>query len=222
MEAKALKQFLRNIPDNAQVVMSDKHIAFLYNENAVALNIYGATWENGIGYPAGGTAACGECSHFDCEKCHSETKEEPHSKRYVECRAVNDAIRKLSEEPGYQHEGEDFYSGLFAVEGKISLLSDADVIPKVEGDFLRASQNLYEAKLNELEAELELRNTEIETLKARTEVAKAEAVEEVFEKIDNLLSDNRHYDILIGDVYEDYYDVQLRDGIDALKKDCNI
>lgn len=221
MEAKALKQFLQDIPDNAQVVMSDKRITFLYNENAVALNIYGATWENGIGYPAGGTATCGECSHFDCEKCHSEAKEEKPSKRYVERRAVNDAIRKLGEEPCYQHEGEDFYNSLCAVESEISLLSDADVIPKVEGDFLRASQNLCEAKLNELKAELELRNAEFETLKARAEVTKLEAVEEVFEKIDDILSNNCRYAYFNGDTIENYFDAHLSDDIDSLKKKYN-
>lgn len=75
MTVKTLRQFMKDIPNEAQVVFSEKIITFLYNGNAIALNTYGATWDNGIGYDADGITVCGECTHFDCAKC-KELKQE--------------------------------------------------------------------------------------------------------------------------------------------------
>ena len=69
MVAKTLKQFLQDIPDGAQAIFDKNVVTFVYGGNVAALNIYGATWENGIGYDASGTTICGECSDFDCKKC---------------------------------------------------------------------------------------------------------------------------------------------------------
>ena len=66
---KELKNFMMNIPDDASVVFSDGCITVLFNENARALNKWGAIWDNGIGYPRTGTSCCGECSHFQCDVC---------------------------------------------------------------------------------------------------------------------------------------------------------
>ena len=70
LKAKDVKAFIKDIPDNAQVIFSDGIITFIFDDNCLALNKYGAQWDNGIGYPQGGTVCCGECSHFDCSLCN--------------------------------------------------------------------------------------------------------------------------------------------------------
>lgn len=74
--AKRLKNFLVGIPDDAEIVFSDGNITCLYNHNALALNKWGAIWDNGIGYPPTGTSCCGECSHFQCDLCNVFAKGE--------------------------------------------------------------------------------------------------------------------------------------------------
>ena len=69
IQAKDLKNFIKNIPDNAAVIFNNGNVIFLFNDNTLALNQWGATWENGIGYPPGGTSCCGECTCFECDKC---------------------------------------------------------------------------------------------------------------------------------------------------------
>lgn len=72
---------------------------------------------------------------------------------------------------------------------QIDELPRADVVPKSEIDFLRASQNLHEAEFNEIKAELELRNAEIETLNVRSEVLKAEVTRKIFVEIEKVLKE---------------------------------
>ena len=72
--AAQLKEFMKNIPDSAQVIFSDGIIIFVFGDNTLALNKYGGQWDNGVGYTPGGTSYCGECSHFDCSKCGEEIK----------------------------------------------------------------------------------------------------------------------------------------------------
>lgn len=74
LQAKDIKKFLRQIPDNAQVILTDGIITCLFNENIVAFNKFGAEWNNGIGYYSD-IVVCGECTHFDCSKCGKETKQ---------------------------------------------------------------------------------------------------------------------------------------------------
>lgn len=42
--------------------------------------------------------------------------------RFIKLSDVNNIINELLKEPTYQHEGEDFYSGVSAVEGEIACL----------------------------------------------------------------------------------------------------
>ena len=42
---------------------------------------------------------------------------------YYSRKDVEDIIRKLAKEPRYQHDGEDFYSGVCAVESEIACLN---------------------------------------------------------------------------------------------------
>ena len=70
--AKDLRNFLKDVPDHAWVIFGEGNITFLFNDNTLAINKYGATWDNGVGYPPGGTSCCGECSHFDCARCREE------------------------------------------------------------------------------------------------------------------------------------------------------
>lgn len=72
IQAKDLRNFMKDVPDNASVIFNNGNITFLFNGNTLALNKYGAQWDNGVGYPPGGTSCCGECSHFDCSKCREE------------------------------------------------------------------------------------------------------------------------------------------------------
>lgn len=76
LTAKDVKNFLKDVPDNATVVFSEGCITFLFDGNARALNKWGATWENGVGYPSGGTTCCGECTHFRCDICKGYALEE--------------------------------------------------------------------------------------------------------------------------------------------------
>lgn len=68
--ARDVKNFLKDIPDDADVYFSDGNITFIFNHNSRALNKWGATWENGVGYLPGGTSCCGECTHFRCDICN--------------------------------------------------------------------------------------------------------------------------------------------------------
>lgn len=72
LQSKDVKNFLKKIPDNAQVIFSDGIITCLFGENTLALNKFGAEWDNGVGYING--KCCGECTHFDCSKCGKEIK----------------------------------------------------------------------------------------------------------------------------------------------------
>ena len=73
LQAKDVKQFLSKIPDSARVIITNGIIACLFDDNTVALNKFGAEWENGIGYYSN-TIICGECTHFDCSKCGKEIR----------------------------------------------------------------------------------------------------------------------------------------------------
>ena len=70
LTAKDLKNFLKNIPDDAGIIFNSQHIMFWFNHNTQGLNKWGAEWDNGVGYING--ECCGECSHFDCSKCREE------------------------------------------------------------------------------------------------------------------------------------------------------
>ena len=56
--------------------------------------------------------------------------------KYVEREALNDVIKRLSREPAYQHEGEDYYCGVCAVDGEIAMLSTADVVEVRHGEWI--------------------------------------------------------------------------------------
>ena len=73
LQAKEVKRLLFQIPDNAQVIFTDGVITCVFGENALALNKFGAEWNNGVGYYSD-TVVCGECTHFDCSKCGKEIK----------------------------------------------------------------------------------------------------------------------------------------------------
>ena len=73
LTARDIKNFMKNIPDDAQVVLTDGIITFMFGENTLALNKFGAEWDNGVGYYSS-TVVCGECTHFDCSKCGKEIR----------------------------------------------------------------------------------------------------------------------------------------------------
>ena len=73
IQAKDIKKFLTQIPDNAQVILTDGIITCLFDDNTLAFNKFGAELDNGVGYYSD-TVVCGECTHFDCSKCGKETK----------------------------------------------------------------------------------------------------------------------------------------------------
>jgi hypothetical protein len=73
LQAKDIKKFLRQIPDDAQVILTDGIITCMFGENTLAINKFGAEWDNGVGYYSS-TVVCGECVHFDCSKCGKEIK----------------------------------------------------------------------------------------------------------------------------------------------------
>ena len=73
LQARDIKKFLLQVPDDAKVVLTDGIITCVFGENTLALNKFGAEWENGVGYYSS-TTVCGECAHFDCSKCGKEVK----------------------------------------------------------------------------------------------------------------------------------------------------
>lgn len=75
MTLRTLRTFMQNIPNEAEVIFSEGIITFIFNGDTVALNKFGATWENGVGYLNNGTVCCGECSHFDCARCGAQLDE---------------------------------------------------------------------------------------------------------------------------------------------------
>ena len=76
MKARELRSFMKQIPDSAEVIFSNGIITFMFGDNTLALNKYGAQWDNGVGYSH--EHCCGECSHFDCSKCREEINNEKH------------------------------------------------------------------------------------------------------------------------------------------------
>jgi hypothetical protein len=115
----------------------------------------------------------------------------------------------------------------------------SDVVPKSEVERLQEALSKAEAdvknymKVAEYQQSLSIkRYHEIKRLKEDIErledinerdvenirLAKTEVAREIFEEIENVLSDNLHADCLIGDCIEDYYDENLRDDIAELKK----
>ena len=46
--------------------------------------------------------------------------------KYYRVSDVNEIIEKLAKEPMYQHDGEDFYSGVYAVEGELICLEPTE------------------------------------------------------------------------------------------------
>lgn len=67
LQAKNIKKYLLQIPDEAEVILKDGSITFVFDDNVLALNKFGAELDNGVGYIDG--ECCGECPHFDCSKC---------------------------------------------------------------------------------------------------------------------------------------------------------
>lgn len=58
--------------------------------------------------------------------------------KYYRASDVNEILNKLTKEPYYQHDGEDFYNGIYAVEGKLMCLepveADIDELKKEVAD----------------------------------------------------------------------------------------
>lgn len=72
LQAKDIKNFIKDIPDDARVILSDGYLTFMFDYNTRILNRYGAEWDNGVGYING--KCCGECVYFQCEKCNGYDK----------------------------------------------------------------------------------------------------------------------------------------------------
>ena len=48
--AKEIKNFIKDIPDDARVVLGDGFLIFMFDGDTRILNRYGAEWDNGVGY----------------------------------------------------------------------------------------------------------------------------------------------------------------------------
>ena len=57
-------------------------------------------------------------------------------KEYIEREAVKEVIKQLSREPAYQHDGEDYYMGVCAVDGEIAMLPASDVVEVRHGKWV--------------------------------------------------------------------------------------
>lgn len=74
LTAKDVKNFLKDVPNDADIYFSKDNITVIFNRTTRALNKWGATWENGVGYLPGDTSCCGECTHFQCDICNGYAK----------------------------------------------------------------------------------------------------------------------------------------------------
>ena len=68
LQAKDIKNFIKDIPDDARVILGDGFLTFMFDGNTRILNRYGAEWDNGVGSING--KCCGECVHFQCDTCN--------------------------------------------------------------------------------------------------------------------------------------------------------
>lgn len=58
-------------------------------------------------------------------------------KEYIERESVEKIIKKLYQEPKYQHTDEDFYAGVCAVAGGLATLPTADVAEVKHGEWIK-------------------------------------------------------------------------------------
>ena len=58
--------------------------------------------------------------------------------KYYRVSDVNEIIKKLAREPYYQHDGEDFYTGVCAVEGELMCLDTVELEEPKVGKWLPA------------------------------------------------------------------------------------
>ncbi len=63
---------------------------------------------------------------------------------YIKLSDVKEIIRKLSSEPCYQHTGEDFYSGIGAVESELSMLPAVEAEPTRYGTWIHSINQIDE------------------------------------------------------------------------------
>lgn len=72
MTVKRLKELLSIYQDEYEVIVADNVIQIKGKDDEY-INSYGGVWEGGTGWSPDGNF-CGECSHFNCEKCSGWNK----------------------------------------------------------------------------------------------------------------------------------------------------
>ena len=142
--------------------------------------------------------------------------------RYIDAAALLENLKKqYGEELGWQ-----CTVNMSDVGMMIEDAPTADVVPKSEVAILTAQNMALEIAKNDLQHRLNtyigveniLKDNMGELIKAAINGAKQEVAREIFEEIEEALSENFHADCQMGDCIEDYYDECLRDDIAELKK----
>lgn len=146
--------------------------------------------------------------------------------RYIDADKFKNHLEKAMEKKHLIHgvKGVDVGAVIKALE----MQPTADVVPKSEvekmvQDVTRLEQEIETLKDNNehLAVMLEEAKVELEAMRGAANSYKMHyenIAREIFEEIENALSNNFHADCQMGDCIEDYYDESLRDDIAELKK----
>jgi predicted RNA-binding Zn-ribbon protein involved in translation (DUF1610 family) len=63
--------------------------------------------------------------------------------KYYRVSDVNEILNKLAKEPYYQHDGEDFYTGVCAVEGELMCLEPVELEEPKQGEWIVCGDGDY-------------------------------------------------------------------------------
>lgn len=62
---------------------------------------------------------------------------------YINRKDALEILRKLSREPYYQHDGEDYYVGVSEATGEIYSMPSTDVAPIIHAEWVKDESGLY-------------------------------------------------------------------------------
>ena len=65
---------------------------------------------------------------------------------YVKVSDLNNIIKKLTKEPAYYHEGEDFYNGVYAIEGELICLPTVKFEEPKQGEWEKRTFIIFDSE----------------------------------------------------------------------------
>lgn len=145
-------------------------------------------------------------------------------KKYYDADDVKEVIKKLAREPHYQHEGEDFYSGICAVDGELAMLTPTEAVSEKEHRNLEYTllgvMHSVDKWLDGDELEQDEVNRAI-TMREKTlriiENLRAEIVNKIFDELADMTEVNEFQDPEFGKWSEQFVELHIED-INALRE----